>query len=240
MLNLVARIKDQVVVIPPTDQTMDSEFLKAVAINYGGAPEDYIIYQLTAEEEVRVDNGDEFILKWDGDKIVALDFSIEDAKGWLSVTLTTQAIKVTLNSVDIAKVKIPTGDPKESFVQGDLVFKDNSVVQCQVASDSTPSKSSVNWSVVAPAILVAFNILLPDKKTIDITANFTDSLDVRLPGRSAKLTITIVNGVCSIPMVFNSLDNCGEWTIPADSRVVLNGMQYKVIEQQVFNGFLPY
>ena len=74
MLNLVARIKDQVVVIPPTNQTMDGEFLKAVAINYGGVPEDYIIYSLTAEEEVRVDNGDEFIPKWEGEKIAALDF----------------------------------------------------------------------------------------------------------------------------------------------------------------------
>jgi hypothetical protein len=240
MLNLVARIKDQVVVIPPTNQTMDGEFLKAVAINYGGVPEDYIIYSLTAEEEVRVDNGDEFIPKWEGEKIAALDFSVEDAKGWLSVSLTTQDIKVTLNSVDIAKVKIPTGNPAEIFSQGDLVFKENAIVKCLVASDSTPSKSSANWSVVAPAILTTFSILRPDRTTVDSSANFTDSLDVRLPGKEAKLSISFVNGVCSIPMVFNDLENCGEWTIPAESRVVLNGVQYKVVEQKVFNGFLPY
>ena len=239
MQTLYVRIADQKLV-EISSHAPTPDFLDAIATNYGGVAADYAYYTMTAAEEVRVANGDEYTLIWVDKTIKGMDFSIEEKKDWLNVIISTTSNKVTFNSINIAKVQVY--DPKQSYIQNDIVFSKDAIWKCQIAStDKEPATESTDWSQEAQAILATLSILIPDKSTIDKTANFTDNLPVRLPNGSASMEVTFTDGVCKKIILFNSFTNCGTWYIPADNiRVTLNGTNYRIDKQATFSGLLPF
>lgn len=239
MLSIIVRINDQQIV-ELTSAIPTPAFMEAIAINYGGVASDYTFYTTTAEEEARIDNGDQYTLVWEVEKLLGIDFKIEDEKGWLSISLSSPTNKVTLNTFDVSQVKI--FDSEVSYLQNELVYSADGVYKCQKVSSSVdPATQSTDWSREAFAIMATFNILLADKATIDTAANFKANLAIRLPGGSADLELNFVAGKCQKVIVLNSTNNCGTWTLPQnDTRVTLNSVEYRVVNQVSFKGILPY
>ena len=62
--------------------------IKANAVDiYGGTLDDYSVYVIDDDDSVctRISNTNDFVLIWESNNIVGLDFSIDDNKKWLSV-----------------------------------------------------------------------------------------------------------------------------------------------------------
>lgn len=237
--SIIANIKTQQKV-ELTSQTPTLAFLAAIATNYGGVPGDYTYYTLTSEEFDRVDDGDEYGLVWEGEKLLGVDFSPEDNKGWLRSVVSISESKVTFNSVDVQKVQI--FDKGTSFTQNDLVFKDDAIWRCQEPSATKDPEIGVAWSKEAPGVLLTLTILLADRATIDTSANFTDVIPVGMSNdKFANMKVEFINGVCKKVIVLNSIDNCGNWSFPQDQKhITLNGTSYRVDAVALFSGLLPY
>lgn len=223
-----------------TSQTPTPGFMSAIAINYGGVPEDYSYYTFTFEEFDRVDDGDEYNLVWDGGALTGVDFSPEDSKGWLRSEVSISESKVTFNAVDVQKVRI--FDKDVSFVQNDLVFKDGIIWKCQEAISSKDPAEGAEWSKEAPGVLLTLTILLSDKVTVDTSANFNDVIPVSMSNdKFANMKVEFINGVCKKVIVLNSIDNCGNWSFPQDQKhITLNETSYRVDAVALFSGLLPY
>jgi hypothetical protein len=241
MTTIIARISDGVEV-ERTSSVPTPGLMEAIAINYGGVASDYTFYTLSETEENRISNGDSYVLKWRDGAITNIDFSLENAKGWLKLELSSAKAKVTLNIFDISSVTVYNAS--NTYLQGDLVFSDKAVYKCQVPSisaDDPKIGDPANWKKQASALLLTATILQADKVSVDTTANFTDSLSIRTPSNTADMELTFVNGVCTSVIVLNNTANCGTWELPTDeTRVTLNAIEYRVVKQERFKGILPY
>lgn len=238
--SIIANIKSQKQV-EITSVTPTPQFLAAIAVNYGGTAADYTFYTLTAEEVIRLESGDEYALIWEGEKLLGVDFSIEDNKGWLRAEVSMVSSKVTFNSVDVQKVQVY--QESASFVQNDLVFKDNAVWKCQEAVASKAPEKGVSWSTEAPAVLLTLSILRPDRVTVDDKVEFSTVIPVGMSNdQVANMEAVFSQGICKKVIVLNSIQNCGDWSFPTENQkhLVLNGTSYRIDQVAKFSGLLPY
>jgi hypothetical protein len=223
-----------------TSQTPTPAFMEAIAANYGGTAADYTYYTLTEEETTRLENGDEYLLVWDGEKLTGLDFKPEDNKGWLRAEVTLSSNKVALNSIDVQKVKV--FDKGTVYVQNDLVYNENTVWKCQEVTASKDPGINEAWSKEASAVLLTLTILLADKVTVDEAASFSAKIPVSMPNdQMADMEVDFSQGVCQKVIVLNSIENCGSWSFPsAQDHITLNNKSYRIDKVAVFSGLLPY
>ena len=238
MFSIIANIREQKQV-EITSQTPTPEFMSAIANNYGGVAEDYTYYTLTEEEFARLENGDEYLLVWDVEKLTGIDFSPEDNKGWIRAELSLSANKVALNSVDVQKVRV--FEKGTSYSQNDYVFNTDAIWKCQETTASKDPGVNTAWSKEAPAVLLTLTILRADKSTVDTAATFSAILPVSMPNdQTADMEVEFSSGICKKVIVLNDINNCGNWSFPsARDHIDLNGKSYRVDAIATFSGLLP-
>lgn len=86
----------------------------AIPINYGGAANDYSFYQMTAPEEVRTRNGDEFDYVWTGSDLTGMTFAPEDAKR--IIKLFTDTDEIDGDGVDVANLTLQVWQTDNSAI----------------------------------------------------------------------------------------------------------------------------
>lgn len=91
------------------------DFKSAIAANYGGVDLDYYVYSVDESntDAVRIKNGDEWVAVWTGDVITGVDFSIEDAKKWIDVSVDKLTFSADNKEVVLVKASILLADKSD-------------------------------------------------------------------------------------------------------------------------------
>ena len=214
MINIVARISDQLEVEKVT-RSIDSAFLEALAANYAnGDVSNITYYTVTSEEETRINSGDEYQLIWSGSVISGIDFSIEDNKPLLSITLSTDQVPADCPAdLILANVSIWQA---QTYNQGDYVFNNDKIYQCAVETTiDEPTDISSSWNLICSATKLVFTMYQSDNTTIDQSFNKTVFITVNGLGQELPFKCKFVNGICEKLLAYKYTSDCGIWKMPA-------------------------
>ena len=81
-----------------------AQLQNVIPINYGGVSGDYSFHQMSANDEVRVRNGDEYSVVWTANEISSVSFAPEDAKRYVKIY--ADALEIDGDGVDTSNITL--------------------------------------------------------------------------------------------------------------------------------------
>jgi len=155
MFFITGRIADQSIVEKTeiSNNVDIAAYKSAIANNHGGVVSDYDIFTLDSNstEAQRLRRGDECVFVWESDKIIGVDFSIEDNRKLFMIR---------------------TVDPDNKSVVKDTIVGNNTdsvIIQVRTCLADGTLDTSINASALIP-------VIVPDGRTIYLKATIVNGI----------------------------------------------------------------
>jgi len=155
----------------------------AIPANHGGVKGDYSFYKMSATEENRIINLDNYVLTWAVNEVTAIDFSPEDSKRFVKIY--SDVSEIDGDGIDEAQITLEVWKSDGSGI-------DTAVTATSKISVLTPNgKRWMKVSVVNGTVTKTF------KTTIDGTWIFPADMkrfeNVRVKGSRLKIEVIAIN-----------------------------------------------